>query len=83
MRQVSHSVLDAKTKWCPFARVGTESGVNRSPRTNDFGSDAVAKCLASDCMAWRWVETHINDPAGSGMIITGDTYGFCGLAGQP
>jgi hypothetical protein len=35
-------------------------------------------------MAWRWVETHIPDPAGGpDLIKSGDTHGYCGLAGKP
>lgn len=42
-------------------------------------------CIGSRCMAWRWVETHINNPdAPEGDLITsGDTHGYCGLAGEP
>lgn len=41
-------------------------------------------CLGSRCMAWRWVETYIKNPAGtSDLIRSGDTHGYCGLAGKP
>jgi hypothetical protein len=39
-------------------------------------------CQGSRCMAWRWVETHINDGQG-GMKPSSDTHGYCGLAGKP
>lgn len=44
-----------------------------------------ARCLASQCMAWRWKGTHVNDPANpSGdMVWSPRAYGFCGLAGRP
>ena len=38
-------------------------------------------CIASRCMAWRWVETNIKD--GEGTKVSGDTHGYCGLAGRP
>lgn len=47
----------AKTKWCPFARVSRNGGGNRYPMDNDLAdATAFARCIASDCMAWRWNE---------------------------
>lgn len=87
------SIKDAKTKWCPFARVGSDfqnHAPNRVVKTN-HADGTVRKldiamgslCIASDCMAWRWVETHIQDRFGNLTIKSGDTHGFCGLAGIP
>ena len=81
----SHREGDAKTKWCPFARAVSRIGngehvINRSSGDINVG----VNCVASACMAWRWVETHIDDPAGgSEMILSGDTHGFCGMAVDP
>lgn len=33
-------------------------------------------------MAWRFVNTHIDDGNG-GTKSSGDTHGFCGMAGDP
>lgn len=45
---------EARTKWCPFARVSdTEerpASVNRQWR--DARPERGTNCLASDCMAW-------------------------------
>lgn len=44
------------------------------------------KCIGPACMAWRWHETHINgrDPDGAPTLVkSGETYGYCGLAGSP
>lgn len=90
MRQVSHSVEDAKTKWCPFARV-LGSGPLPVGHASAFGSVNRAdkplstSCIADGCMAWRWVETHIANPEDpkADLIASGDTHGLCGLAGQP
>lgn len=49
---------EAKTKWCPFARVrgkyddGPTSAFNRCP---PFDNALVpeCRCIASECMAWR------------------------------
>ena len=61
---------DAKTKWC-FA-----AGQNR--REIRLGE----QCIASQCMAWRWQPTHINNPEGGDMIWSARAYGYCGLAGE-
>lgn len=39
-------------------------------------------CVGSKCMAWRWVETNVEDCQG-GTMVSGDTHGYCGLAGEP
>lgn len=44
-----YTEAEAKTKWCPFTRPGHGDGCNRFP--GDFG--AHARCIASNCMAWR------------------------------
>ncbi len=48
----------AVTNWCPMAAAAKKSFSQR--------------CLASDCMAWRWATSAENE-----------TKGFCGLAGVP
>ena len=37
--------------------------------------------IASDYIAWRWIDTNIKD--GDGTKPSGDTHGYCGLAGNP
>jgi hypothetical protein len=64
---------EAKTKWCPQARVPTHTGHcarNRDlPLVNDDGRPSVGTyCIASGCMAWRETSTR---------------HGYCGLAGRP
>lgn len=55
----------------------------------DYGlpdpKDGLARrwCIGARCMAWRFVRTHINDGAGGDMVLSGDTHGYCGLAGGP
>lgn len=75
---------EAKTKWCPFARYQH----NQEPASNRWNQNAPPKephalnpipcrCIASDCMAWRWV------PRNSPMTAPSDPRrGYCGLAGK-
>ncbi|MCM8736631.1 hypothetical protein M5E06_21115 [Azospirillum sp. A1-3] len=49
----------ARTKWCPHARVtdgscSDESGGNN--RWLDAKGEENCRCIASDCMAWRFVD---------------------------
>ena len=78
---------EAKTKWCPFARVSAVFRYSHEEnRTNEFAvaynrsatdSPVTARCIGSACMAWRWeVKLKvINSPA--------DESGYCGIAGKP
>ena len=101
-KQFCVSEVEARQKWCPFAQtafswserpvlLGNQIGepqvvavsANRAPGMAD-----PCNCLGSDCMAWRWVETHVQGPMkddGSlgDMVASGDTHGVCGLAGPP
>lgn len=36
-------------------------------------------CIGSECMAWRWVRTNINDNPGQPLYESDDTHGYCGL----
>jgi hypothetical protein len=60
---------DAKEMTCPLT----------------LGDSGPWPCVGSLCMAWRWVETHIKNPdcPDGDMIPSGDTHGYCGLAGKP
>lgn len=67
---------EAKTKWCPHARVfetdDSGRGVGGLNEKYDvrLGMVLKSKCIASACMMWREVKT------------TGKKLGFCGLAGR-
>jgi hypothetical protein len=70
---------EARTKWCPFARVASGNGdfaENRVPAWRSKASDPRADgsfCIASDCMAWRRAYDPFVDQA----------WGYCGIAGRP
>lgn len=59
----------AKTKWCPQARVtGLDGPSGNRHVLHADGLNGADRCIASACMAWR--ERH-------------PVNGYCGLAGQP
>lgn len=64
---------EAKTKWCPQARVGFADMGGTNSRT-----DGNVNCIVSACMAWRL--TNLRDPM-TQEINRND--GYCGLAGSP
>jgi hypothetical protein len=45
---------EARKKWCPQARLGTEASCNRAPTRVDAADPIMARCIASECMAWRF-----------------------------
>lgn len=71
---------EAKTKWCPFARItlqhdGTNVSWNRICTDDDkLSLTEHVRCIASECMAWRWEGG--NPPAPNHY-----KHGYCGLAG--
>lgn len=73
----------AKTKWCPFAKTISYGHADAPlPAPQDFADDRRfdAPCIASDCMAWRFAQTNVDDGNG-GTKPSGDTHGYCGAAG--
>lgn len=66
---------EAKTKWCPFARVMVTA--------DSDGADGGLRgpiAVGSACMAWRWKEFPV---AGSQPYAFRQAGGGCGLAGTP
>ena len=101
---------EAKTKWCPFANCSGIANVPGLPqyeaRGNRIGFPwtdapdfvmAQVRCIASGCMAWRWVDSVVRHKKTGAlhneavMKYPGaeETYerlperGFCGMAGRP
>lgn len=88
---------EAKTKWCPFARVGTSShpgypAINRDVE-GGVRTEEASRCEGSACMAWRWRRYADDeripngvwvDPTGAAAVGAKGNLkpiGYCGLAG--
>ena len=74
---------EAKSKWCPFARVklytvSAEPAANRKPN-GELPRQTL--CVASTCMAWRWTP-NVDMRAYTGTAAKARP-GYCGLAGVP
>ena len=50
---------EAKERWCPFAQFG--SGCNRKLAESSEPLSA-CMCIASQCMAWRWMPLMADQP---------------------
>lgn len=71
---------EAKHKWCPEVRIcdGIAPFAFNKHQGPEKVSDVPNRCIASDCMMWRWREDAKPDGLGSFH-----TKGYCGLAGRP
>ena len=74
---------EAKTKWCPEARVFDSDGGSAAGANRKLGYDWASRtnCIASDCMMWRWEfdEYQIVGDNGEQKSLT---MGFCGKGGK-
>lgn len=94
---MSHTEGEAKTKWCPFARVAepwqyADTLVKPVPvAAINRGSDGLMRepgpnclCIASACMAWRWQpQGSVDNPLQRPGVgqSVKRVLGYCGLAG--
>lgn len=62
---------EARTKWCPMVRFGEDDAC--SNRWTVYPNLIQCRCIASDCMMWRF---------GPDKTVVGDRLGYCGLAGS-
>jgi hypothetical protein len=56
---------EAKTKCCPV--------MTRVDKNESIVSDKIIKCIASDCIMWRWRQS-MREPS---------SQGYCGLSSKP
>lgn len=78
----------AKKKWCPFARMRWDN----IPLNRDGYDKPITRCIASECMAWRWDFSLWNleakrwwqsgDSTNSAVEHRVTDRGRCGLAGD-
>lgn len=88
---------EARKKWCPFSRlvVITENGQSAAMNRVVLGEgteeqETVTPCIASDCMAWRWLNIDQeykfgpSDDEGKMKVLQSPItkFGYCGLAGK-
>jgi hypothetical protein len=73
---LGHTEAEAAQRWCPFAREVTPLGKAKRDAAagnryltdkDDYTNPAGCRCIASHCMAWRWLS---------------EGRGHCGLAGS-
>ncbi len=72
---------EARKCWCPFAQLCEFSGAPAFNRVSapEIPVDQIppsARCIADECMAWRWDMDPDSDD-------TNGEVGYCGLAGKP
>lgn len=81
---------EAKKKWCPFARVigdlDENAAANRWPEDDSKmwagpNGNPHSLCIASACMAWRWITIKEEPSEGHPLGISIVHGGYCGLAG--
>ena len=58
---------EAKTKWCPQARVSVPTDPSRN-RCDNIRVPSSARCVASDCMMWEWEWDNVKLKGYCGMV---------------
>lgn len=71
----------AKMKWCPNARTYVNVDILVSANRHGNGPDPECLCLASTCMAWRWVKGATEEKPDQGYVSV--AVGYCGAFGKP
>ena len=81
----------ARQAWCPFTRTQPHLNADAAAKRGVTPERRAFNCIASACMAWRWVDPY-GVPTPHRRIIAGkddeadmredpNQLGFCGLAG--
>ena len=88
---------EARKKWCPFVRArdfwdGSACSGNadafdeKTSDSADYSRNPLdSRCIASECMAWRWGDGVLDsaDSGGGAPGTKGNDVGYCGIAGKP
>lgn len=84
---------EAKKKWCPLARVvswdrdtqstvaGNRIGHDVTSAVDESTVTTSARCIASECMMWRWFQGKIVGDNDDGPIYA--PTGYCGFGDKP
>jgi hypothetical protein len=75
-------IEEAKEKWCPFANPSGLQGYPTENRAVLKSRGAHTRCIAIDCMSWRWTKNCVDGVNSSTVTIVSETDGYCGLAGK-
>ena len=72
---------EANTKWCPMVRFNNDSCNRWTHGDTQDGNPLYARCIASDCMMWRWnlIGSFVNGKYDDNYPVEG----YCGLGGKP
>lgn len=80
---------EARRKWCPLARSlfisRTSDGMGAAGANRDMPDGMIPSCLASTCMAWRWLDPkkiRDIDLVTSDVVDEQPRRGYCGSFGQ-
>jgi hypothetical protein len=82
---------EARKLWCPMVRyqplpynwIRTITQ-KRTSWLNTSATNTGSRCIASDCMMWRWNDKTLSPEGHFGTYtITDYTHGHCGLGGKP
>ena len=86
---------EARTKWCPQARIEAiwpsggaadeDSFTGYRVGSHNVTEDGPASnCIASYCMMWRWIYPDLGGfSVDESVVKKMRTHGYCGLAGVP
>ena len=75
---------EARQCWCPFVKLFDDETARYDAK--DVGGGIVAsRCIASDCMAWRWAGYVTSGKLYPNAVkaVNNECVGWCGLAGHP
>lgn len=88
-----HTEEEARKKWCPFVRLAAAGGEhpewhNNRPTWGDVEKAHFDRCIAFECMAWRWRGsrafradgTAYRDDEGAPLDAEIARTGYCALA---
>jgi hypothetical protein len=77
---------EARSKWCPFAKIESNSGAAIN-RPSSFAGTNLCNCFGSQCMAWKWSlspeDIKIGANTGSpNWAVTAVPSGYCGFVNK-